>query len=52
MSPEKDPPPLQPPAEPERMPDLDSQPFWIKVAAMTVAIGGILVLIVLYIVRL
>ncbi|MCB1097376.1 MAG: hypothetical protein KDN22_17525 [Verrucomicrobiae bacterium] len=43
----------QPPAtsETERMPDLDSQPLWIKVAAMTVAIGGILALIALYIVR-
>ncbi|MDA0812527.1 MAG: hypothetical protein O3C21_09100 [Verrucomicrobia bacterium] len=33
------------------MPDLDSQPLWIKIAAMTVAIGGILALVALYIVR-
>ena len=49
MKPE-DPPTTE--TEPERMPDLDSQPWWIKVAAMTVAVGGILVLIILYIVRL
>lgn len=44
--------PAQMPPETERMPDLDSQPWWIKAAAMTVAIGGILALIALYIVRL
>lgn len=36
----------------ERMPDLDSQPLWIKVAAMSVAIGGLIALAVLYVVRL
>ncbi|MGK0189283.1 MAG: hypothetical protein ACI9R3_005100 [Verrucomicrobiales bacterium] len=35
-----------------RMPNLDSQPLWIKVAAMSVAVGGIIALIALYIVRL
>jgi hypothetical protein len=48
MEPQEQPPEA---SEPERMPDLDSQPLWIKVAAMAVAIGGILALIALYIVR-
>ena len=36
----------------DRMPDLDSQPLWIKAAALAVAIGAILALIALYLFRL
>jgi hypothetical protein len=36
----------------DRMPSLEHQPLWIKLAALTVAIGGIIALIILYIVRL
>ena len=36
----------------ERMPNLEHQPLWIKVAALTVAVGGIIALAILYYVRL